>query len=33
MTGKGFMDFYVGDKYTGEFFNSSITGYGCYLNH
>jgi hypothetical protein len=33
MTGKGLMDFYNGDKYTGEFLNSSITGYGCYLTH
>ena len=33
MTGKGMMDFYNGDKYTGEFLNSSITGYGCYLTH
>ncbi len=33
MTGKGLMDFFNGDKYTGEFLNSSITGYGCYLTH
>jgi hypothetical protein len=33
MTGKGIMDFYNGDKYTGEFVNSTIWGYGCYLNH
>lgn len=24
------MEFCNGDKYTGEFFNSAITGYGCY---
>ena len=33
ITGKGLVNFYNGDKYTGEFLNSSITGYGCYLTH
>lgn len=30
MDGKGQMDFCNGDKYTGEFSKSQITGYGCY---
>lgn len=30
MEGKGIMDFCNGDKYTGEFQQSTITGYGCY---
>ena len=30
MSGKGLMNFYNGDKYSGEFINSSMTGYGCY---
>ena len=28
MQGKGVMTFYNGDKYSGEFLNSSMTGYG-----
>lgn len=31
MTGKGTINFYNGDKYTGEFLNSTISGYGCYV--
>lgn len=30
MHGTGFMVFYNGDKYSGEFSNSQMTGYGCY---
>ena len=30
MSGKGLMNFYNGDKYSGEFSNSQMTGYGCY---
>jgi hypothetical protein len=30
MSGKGLINFYNGDKYSGEFINSSMTGYGCY---
>ena len=33
ITGKGLVNFYNGDRYTGEFLNSSITGYGCYVSH
>ena len=30
MSGQGLINFYNGDKYSGEFINSSMTGYGCY---
>ena len=30
MEGKGIMEFSNGNKYTGEFSNSEITGYGTY---
>ena len=30
MHGKGMITFYNGDKYTGEFEDSTLTGYGCY---
>ena len=30
MSGKGLINFYNGDKYSGEFSNSQMTGYGCY---
>jgi hypothetical protein len=30
MNGKGIMTFYNGDKYSGEFKDSSMTGQGCY---
>jgi len=30
MHGKGVMLFYNGDKYSGEFKDSTLTGYGCY---
>ena len=30
MEGKGIMNFFNGDKYSGEFTDSTMTGYGCY---
>lgn len=31
LEGKAIANFHNGDKYSGEFVNSQMTGYGCYL--